>query len=136
MASVMLSYEQFERLFQALDGVAADTESAVNEALKGSQVKNWMINSITGLTPVSKVKTSAWHPRHAKSSSPYKESFENLSILIKSKTAFNYLYFPDDGSNTKRHQGMQQFMLHGMEEVTDQVIDEIAKKIIEKISWN
>lgn len=136
MASLELSSDQFEKLVQAVSQITGDAENAINEALKSSQVKGWMINSITALTPISTAKISSWHPRHAKSAQPYKESYENLSITIKSKTAFNYLYFPDDGSNTKHHRGMQQFMLHGTEAVSDQVVDWITEKIIEKINGN
>lgn len=136
MARLELSYEKYEKLIQAAAKLQGDMEAAINEALKSSQVKNWMVNSITEFTPMSKAKIASWHPRHARGAKPYKETYENLSIIIKSKTAFNYLYFPDDGSNTKRHQGMQQFMLHGAEAVSDQVADEIVDKIVEKTGWN
>lgn len=136
MAKLEMSYEKYEQLIRAAEGMQGNMEEAINEALRSSQIKNWMINSITEFTPMSTAKIRPWHPRHARGADPYKEKYENLSIVIKSKTAFNYLYFPDDGSNTKRHQGMQQFMLHGAEAVSDQVADEIVDRIVERTGWN
>ena len=46
-----------------------------------------------------------------------------LSVTIKTVNAYNYLYFPDDGSNTKKHAGNQQFMASGAENASDRIME-------------
>ena len=48
---------------------------------------------------------------------------EELAVTIKTKPKYDYLYFPDDGSNTRRHVGNQQFMRRGAEKSRDRIID-------------
>lgn len=136
MARIGLDCEQYDRLIQTTARLGENVENAINEALRTDRIKIWMINSITESTPVSSAKLGSWHPVHAKNAKPYKEQYENLAVTIKSRKDFHYLYFPDDGSNTKRHQGMQQFMLQGMENVSGQIVDEIVEQIVEKTGWN
>jgi len=56
---------------------------------------------------------------------------EMLAVTIKSKTAYNYLYFPDDGTNTIRHAGNQQFFQRGAEEAADTVVELCLGKLTE-----
>ena len=56
---------------------------------------------------------------------------ETLAVTIRSRPAYNYLYFPDDGSNTLRHAGGQHFFQSGAEESADQIIDLCVSKLIE-----
>lgn len=52
----------------------------------------------------------------------FSQKNEPASITISAKRKYKYLYFPDDGSNTRRHAGNQHFMLHGAENATSKVI--------------
>lgn len=46
-----------------------------------------------------------------------------LSVTIKTVSTYNYLYFPDDGSNTKKLAGNQQFMASGAESASDRIME-------------
>lgn len=56
---------------------------------------------------------------------------EPLAITVTTKSSRNYLYFPDDGSNTKRHRGNQQFMRRGGEAAVPEIIDKSLKALVE-----
>ena len=79
---------------------------------------------ITPLIPQSgrtwKGKTGA-----AATSNPYAsdDTGTMLAVTVHTRTAYNYLYFPDDGSNSKRHCGNQQFFARGAEAATPEIIE-------------
>lgn len=50
---------------------------------------------------------------------------ENLAVTIRAKTQYGYLYFPDDGSNTIRHQGNQHFFQRGVEEKASEAVNDL-----------
>jgi len=63
----------------------------------------------------------------AGSTQPFQRSNENLAVIVKNKAAYQYLYFPDDGSNTKHHIGYhgipRNFMKKGAENKTQEIIN-------------
>lgn len=69
----------------------------------------------------------------ATSANPFTQENGQLSVTIVSRGAYHYLYFPDDGSNTIRHAGNQQFMMRGAENASEQIIDLCTEKLIEKM---
>lgn len=89
-------------------------------------------NEITKLLPMSgrhwKGKATA-----AKNAQPFKSVEGKAYFEVKSQGKYHYLYFPDDGSNTKRHRGHQEFMLHGAETAQQDIIDKIIEKMIQEI---
>ena len=44
-------------------------------------------------------------------------------VEIVGRGKYGYLYFPDDGSNTRKHAGNQQFMFRGATAATNRVVD-------------
>lgn len=72
----------------------------------------------------------------AKRTQPFRQFNGSLSVTVASKTAYNYLYFPDDGTNTKHHIGYKgrprEFMMHGAENQTGEIIDRCINRLIEK----
>ena len=46
-----------------------------------------------------------------------------LTVTIAARGRYHYLYFPDDGSNTRRHVGNQEFMRRGAEAAAGKIID-------------
>lgn len=90
---------------------------------------------ITKLLPVSgrhwKGKASA-----AKVSQPFKAIEGNAYFEVLTRTKYNYLYYPDDGSNTRRHQGNQRFMQRGAENSQQDIIDRVIEEIIREIEEN
>lgn len=69
---------------------------------------------------------------HATRSQPFMEEFGNLTLTVKSKPSYGYLYFPDDGSNTKRHAGNQRFMQRGGDKSTQRIINLCIANIVEE----
>lgn len=62
---------------------------------------------------------------------PFKHETDMLSVTVKTLPRYHYLYFPDDGSNTKRHAGLQGFMLEGAENATPDVVSTILGRLRE-----
>lgn len=54
-----------------------------------------------------------------------------LSVTIAARGKYHYLYFPDDGSNTRKHAGNKQFMLHGAESAAPKVVEMCVGKLAE-----
>lgn len=48
---------------------------------------------------------------------------EPLEISVSTTSKRHYLYFPDDGSNTKHHYGDQQFMLRGAQAAAPGILE-------------
>lgn len=65
----------------------------------------------------------------AKKTKPFQRKFSPLAVTIQSKSDYDYLYFPDDGSNTKRHRGNQHFMRGGAEAALDGILDGILSQL-------
>ncbi len=54
---------------------------------------------------------------------PFRKEGITMGVVVKTTTAYNYLYFPDDGSNTVNHRGQQNFSGRGLEQSVDTLID-------------
>lgn len=72
----------------------------------------------------------------AKRAQPFKQEDGSLSVTIRTKSAYHYLYFPDDGTNTKNHIGYKgrprEFMYKGAESRAEKIIDLCVERLIEK----
>lgn len=105
----------------------------VNQTL-AQEAPSLIEQEIFGLLPSSrrswkKKKTSA---RSASQQQLFRADAGNLFVTVRTKTAYNYLYFPDDGSNTKHHFGNQQFMIRGAEAAAGAVAQRIVTKLTEQ----
>lgn len=90
-------------------------------------------NRIHDRLPVSGRKPWSKKAIAAKSAQPFNVRKENLAVKIVTKYKYHYLYFPDDGSNTKNHYGNQQFMFDGALNSANKIIDDVVEKLIEKL---
>lgn len=70
--------------------------------------------------------------RAAGSDDVFQHTVNELSLVVRSVGRFGYLYFPDDGSNTKKHAGNQQFMVKGAEKAAPKIIDRCVAKLTEE----
>lgn len=86
--------------------------------------------SIQRLLPESGRKWRGKKPA-AKSAAPFTQTNESLAVTVKTKYAYHYLYFPDDGSTTRKHAGNQQFMLRGAEAKQEEIIERCIAKLTE-----
>ena len=134
MAVFRVEAQEFERLQTAIKNFPGDAETAINEVLhgEGSQL---IKDSIKNLMPVSgrewKGKKAA-----AKSANSLTDMKGNLYVETKSTSSYNYLYFPDDGTNTKKHAGNQQIFLKGAEAEQETIIDLCINKMVNSFESN
>jgi hypothetical protein len=115
-----LDAKDLETLDESIKAYGEGAEGIINGVLHdfgGNRIKG----EIHKLLPVSgrrwKKKKKA-----AKSTDPFNTIGGNLSVTISTKSGYGYLYFPDDGTNTRKHAGNQQFMRRGAERATDSII--------------
>lgn len=52
-----------------------------------------------------------------------------MQVTIAARGRYGYLYFPDDGSSTRRHAGGQRFMERGAQAVAPEVAQDIASAL-------
>ena len=126
-----LDASEFDRLQEAIEQYAGHAGTLIDEVLHGEGAE-LIKQRITPLLPAS---GRTWAKKGAAASAvmPGKFVQDNgtLSVTIAARGKYHYLYFPDDGSNTKRHAGNQQFMLRGAEDASSDVIDLCIGKLTE-----
>lgn len=126
-SSFSLEAEGYNKLCEVMKAYQGDTEQKINEVLWNEA--GMMINDeIMNLLPASGRRWKGKKPA-AKSSKPFIQENGNLSVTVKTKKAYNYLYFPDDGTNTRKHVGNQQFMLGGAENKQDEILERCIAKL-------
>lgn len=125
-----LDIEDIERLQRALERFPGHGEEAINEVLHGEGAVE-IQDAIRLLIPVSgkrwKGKKEAASTGNSLMAVP-----ANLSVTVKTTKPYQYLYFPDDGKNTQRHAGNQQFFARGAEDVSSNVVGRCVANIIKK----
>jgi len=70
-------------------------------------------------------------PASAAMPAAFSQDNDQLSVTIAARGRYGYLYFPDDGTNTRKHAGNLQFMRRGAEAAIPSVIDKCIKVLIE-----
>lgn len=128
MSYFKLDAAEFDRLTERIKEYQGDAESVINEVLwgDGGQIIN---AAIMELLPRSG-RTWSGKKKAAKDAAPFTQENDNLSVTIRTKGAYQYLYFPDDGSTTKKHEGNQQFMFRGAENEQEHIIDLCIAELI------
>lgn len=58
----------------------------------------------------------------------------SLQVTIAARGRLGYLYFPDDGTNTKKHVGDQQFMQQGAEDEQSDILDRCIVGLVEEFN--
>lgn len=130
MASFELDFDEVESLQQKMDEYGTGAQRIINDVLHGEGGQK-IKDQIHLLIPSSGRHWKGKRAPAASADSLQQVNNEMLAVTIKSKTAYNYLYFPDDGSNTRRHAGNQQFFQHGTEEAADSVVEMCLGKLTE-----
>ena len=126
-----LDTQQIDRAIQIYAG---DAERTVNDVLHNEGGK-LIQEEIMRLLPESGRK---WKGKRtaAKRAKPFTQKNENLAVIVRTVSSYHYLYFPDDGTNTKRHIGYKgrprEFMYKGAENQTSKIIDRCIDRLIEK----
>ena len=129
MAEVFrLDDKHIEQLQKAMQQYQGNTEEAINDVLH-NWAGDYAQEEIKRLMPVSGKSWKGKRPS-AKSSKSLQNENGNLSVTVKTTSNYNYLYFPDDGTNTRRHIGNQQFFKRGGEAVQDEIVQRCINRLV------
>lgn len=120
-----INYAEFDKLYQAMQEFQGNTEDAINDVLH-NYAGDRAQKDILRLMPVSK-KSKGTHAKFSKSLE--NRTKENLAATVGTKGKYGYLYFPDDGTNTRRHVGNQRFFERGGEAATSDIIERCVTKL-------
>lgn len=122
-----ISFSEVDRLIQAMEDFQGNKEEVINDVFH-NEAGNLAQESIKRLMPVSGKDWRGKAPS-AKFSNSLQNVNGNLSVTVTTKRKWQYLYFPDDGSNTRRHVGNQRFFERGGEAVQDEIIERCITKL-------
>lgn len=128
MSLLRLDYEDLERLETAMRTYQGNVEDTVNDVLH-NEAGQLIHDEIKRLMPMSG-KTWKGKKPPAKKANSLAIVGGNLSVTVTTKKAWSYLYFPDDGSNTYRHAGNQQFFSKGGESQKEEIINRCIKRLV------
>lgn len=136
LANYAMDTRELEQLAEKLTTAGKSAENVINNVLHGTGGQ-LIETEIMRLLPKSgrdwKGKAKA-----AADTKPFKQdNSENLKVTISSKNKYHYLYFPDDGTNTKHHIGYRgiprEFMRTGGENKSQEIIDLCVNGIVEEV---
>lgn len=129
-ANFRINVAEVERLQTAMKEYQGNAEDAINDALH-NEAGDLIQEQVKRLMPVSGKSWRGKKPA-AKTSQSLQGIPANLAITVTTKKNYQYLYFPDDGTNTRRHVGNQQFFARGGEAATADIVDRCVAKLINK----
>ncbi len=134
MAVFRFDATEFDRLQNAIKNFPGDAEEVINDVLhtEGSQL---IQDAIRNLMPESGRTWKGKKPA-AKSAKSLTDLKGNLFVEVRATKNYQYLYFPDDGTNTRKHAGNQQFFLKGAEAQQETIVDLCIKKLTDSFENN
>lgn len=134
MSYFELDTKDFERIIRVVEDYSdgSEAERIINGYLAG-EGGDLIKERVHEKLPVSGRTWPARKKPPAKSTDPFRKTAGNLSVKVHTKYAYHYLYFPDDGSDTERHYGNQQFMLEGAGDASETIANEVIEKLLERL---
>ncbi|PFM49573.1 hypothetical protein COJ45_06935 [Bacillus cereus] len=127
--SADLDLSQIESLQRNIERLPNVAETIINDKLKDI-ISPIMEKSIIGLIPIS--DRDKPHARMLKSIGG--STKENLTLTLKPKNKFQYLVYPDLGIGTSKKNDPLDFMKQGVDNKTNQTVEELNKALIEQIN--
>lgn len=129
MSDWRIDYADADRLTAAIQQFQGNAEKSINDVLHGEGGR-LIGERIDALVPVSGRRFKR-HSSGAKGSAWQSyDTGENLAVTVAARGKWRYLYFPDDGSNTRKHAGNKQFFPRGAESAAPEVIDLCIESIM------
>lgn len=128
MAWFEMDAKEVERLYNTIKNFPGNAEKSINDVFH-NEAPLLVQEEIKRLMPVSG-KTWKGKAPAAKTAKSLTEDKGNLSFTVRSNGKYNYLYFPDDGTNTRRHVGNQQFFKRGGENKQSEIVDRCINRIV------
>ncbi len=132
MSRMTVEFDDINGLEEAILNYAGNAEEALNDVLH-NQAGTMIAEAIVPLIHPSRRRWKGKAPS-ATSVMPFAQEDGNLSVTvgtIKNKKKYQYLYFPDDGSNTYNHAGNQNFMGRGAEIAQPSVINLCIARLVD-----
>jgi HK97 gp10 family phage protein len=126
-SSFKISVADIDKLQAAMKEYQGDVEGTINDVLH-NQGGELIQDAVRRLIPVSG-KSWKGKPTAAKKGNSLTNINANLSVTVTTTKKYQYLYFPDDGTNTRRHVGNKRFFERGGESVKDEIIDRCIAKL-------
>lgn len=123
--------KDMDTIFERIQAAGERSEGIINDVLHeygGGKIEE----KIMPLIPASGRKWKG-KKKEARSAQPFRQEKGNLSVTVKTKYGYHYLYFPDDGSNTIKHRGNQRFMYRGAEQALPEILEQCTAKLTEEI---
>lgn len=127
MAEWSLEADAFDGLVEKMEAYGSGAVDEINKALKESGPD--IYERINALIHPSG-RTFKGHTSSAASSKWQRYTPGNLAITVGTTSRYHYLYFPDDGSDTRRHAGLQNFFERGAEAASDKVLERCENALI------
>lgn len=122
--------DDFEKVEAAIKRFGEGAEDVITETLHDSGES--IYQDINPLIHPSDRRFKGHRSSATTSSWPHYGIDKPLEVSVGTKSKFHYLYFPDDGSNTDRHRGNQQFFKRGGDiaapRIVSQCLDALASK--------
>ena len=132
MARIRLDAEELDALQEAMEQFGEGAAKEINDVLQDAGVRE-IKQEIQLLLPVSGRSWKKKKPA-GKGAQPFTQENGMLEVTVKTVNNYHYLYFPDDGSNTKKHAGNQQFMLGGAENASEKIVEQCIGRLAESLT--
>lgn len=121
---------EIDELAQMMEEYGDSAQRVIDEVLHGEGAEEIKLQ-IARILPVSGRR---WRGKRSPASSAMPGAFDQdddmLAVTIAARGNYSYLYFPDDGSNTVKHAGNQQFMKRGAENATSRIVELCLGKLV------
>ena len=124
MSRLSVKFDGVEQLGQRIADFGEGAGQIIQGVYEDFAAKEIKENIIPLIHPSG--RTFKGHRQGARSAGPekvFRHSVRELSLVVSTNRAFGYLYFPDDGSITRRHAGQQHFMDRGLQRSVDGIIE-------------
>lgn len=128
MSRFDLHINEFDDLQQAMKNFQGNTEETINDVLH-NEAGELIKDAIKLLMPESG-KTWKGKKKAAKHANSLTTKKENLAVTVKTTNSYHYLYFPDDGTTTRRHVGNQEFFRRGGESQREEIKDRCIRRLV------
>lgn len=128
MARFEMDTKEVERLYNAVKNFPGNAEQSINDVFH-NDAPPLVSEEIKRLMPVSGKQWKGKAPA-AKTAKSLTDEKSNLAFAVKTTGKYHYLYFPDDGTNTRRHVGNQQFFQRGGENKQTEIVDRCRTRIV------
>ena len=128
MSLFRLDWAELQGMEQAMKEYQGNVEEVINDVLH-NEAGQLIHDEIKRLMPISN-RTWKGKKAPAKTSNSLLVQGGNLSVTVQAQKTYQYLYFPDDGTNTRRHVGDQQFFMRGGENQKEEILNRCMGRLV------